>query len=113
MGHHHSGLFTNDDDLATQLLSAGREALDTCWRMPLDEEYDEGLKSNFADIPNVGSRAGGSITAAIFLKRFTVKYRWAHLDVAGTAWKSGHHKGSTGRPVGLLTHFVLSQQTKR
>ena len=113
LGHHHSGLFTNDDDLATQLLSAGREALDTCWRMPLDEEYDEGLKSNFADIPNVGSRAGGSITAAIFLKRFTVKYRWAHLDVAGTAWKSGHHKGSTGRPVGLLTHFVLSQQTKR
>ena len=113
LGHHHSGLFTNDDELATQLLSAGREALDTCWRMPLDEEYDEGLKSNFADIPNVGSRAGGSITAAMFLKRFTVKYRWAHLDVAGTAWKSGHHKGSTGRPVGLLTHFVLSQQTKR
>ncbi len=109
LGHHHSGLFTNDEVLATQLMEAGRAALDPCWRMPLDDEYEEGLKSNFADVANVGSRAGGSITAAMFLKRFTGKYRWAHLDVAGTAWKSGSLKGSTGRPVGLLTHFVMAQ----
>ena len=109
LGHHHSGLFSPDDALAEQLLAASRTALDPCWRMPLDEEYDDGLKSHFADMGNVGSRAGGSITAAMFLKRFTAKYRWAHLDIAGTAWKSGIAKGSTGRPVALLTHFVLSQ----
>jgi leucyl aminopeptidase len=109
LGHHNSGLFTPDDDLATELLAASRKALDPLWRMPLDEEYDEALKSNFADMANVGSRAGGAITAAMFLKRFTGKYRWAHVDIAGTAWKSGAAKGSTGRPVPLLTHFVLSQ----
>ena len=109
LGHHRSGLFTADDALAADLSAAGQAALDPCWRMPLDDEYDEGLKSNFADIPNIGSRAGGAITAAMFLKRFTAKYRWAHLDIAGTAWKSGAAKGSTGRPVPLLTHFVLSQ----
>ena len=76
--------------------------------MPLDEEYADALKSNFADMGNVGSRAGGAITAAMFLRRFTSKYRWAHLDIAGTAWKSGANKGATGRPVPLLTHFVLS-----
>ncbi len=108
LGHHHSGLFSADDTLADQLITAGRDALDPCWRMPLDEEYDEGLKSNFADIANVGPRAGGAITAAMFLRRFTAKYRWAHLDIAGTAWKSGAAKGSTGRPVPLLTHFVLA-----
>jgi leucyl aminopeptidase len=111
LGHHHSGLFTPDDELATQIQAAGREALDTCWRMPLDEEYDEALKTHYADMANVGPRAGGSITAAMFLKRFTGKFRWAHIDVAGTAWKSGAAKGSTGRPVPLLTHFVLSQGT--
>jgi leucyl aminopeptidase len=109
LGAHHSGLFTADDEIAAQLLDASRAALDPCWRMPLDEEYDEGLKSNFADIANIGGRAGGAITAAMFLKRFTAKYRWAHLDIAGTAWKSGAAKGSTGRPVPLLTHFVLAQ----
>jgi leucyl aminopeptidase len=109
LGHHNSGLFTADDELAAELQQAGREALDPCWRMPLDEEYDEALKTNFADMANVGPRAGGAITAAMFLKRFTAKYRWAHLDVAGTAWKSGAAKGSTGRPVPLLTHFVLAQ----
>jgi len=109
LGHHNSGLFTADDALAEQLLGASREALDPCWRMPLDEEYDDALKSNFADMGNVGPRAGGSITAAMFLRRFTGKYRWAHLDIAGTAWKSGANKGATGRPVPLLTHFVLSQ----
>ena len=109
LGHHHSGLFTADDGIAEAMLAASREALDPCWRMPLDEEYDEALKSNFADVANVGGRAGGSITAARFLARFTGKYRWAHLDIAGTAWKSGAAKGATGRPVPLLTHFVLSQ----
>jgi leucyl aminopeptidase len=109
LGHHHSGLFSADDALADDLLKAGRDALDSAWRMPLDAEYDEVLKSNFADIPNVGPRPGGAISAAMFLKRFTAKYRWAHLDIAGTAWKSGAAKGSTGRPVGLLTRFVLDQ----
>ncbi len=109
LGHHHSGLFSADDALAEQLLAASRVSLDPCWRMPLDEEYDDALKSHFADMGNVGPRAGGSITAAMFLKRFTAKYRWAHLDIAGTAWKSGAAKGGTGRPVPLLTHFVLSQ----
>jgi len=108
LGHHNSGLFTADDKLADQLLGASREALDPAWRMPLDEEYDEALKSNFADMANVGPRYGGAITAAMFLRRFTSKYRWAHIDVAGTAWKSGVNKGATGRPVPLLTHFVLS-----
>ena len=107
LGHHHSGLFCADDAVAAQLLAAGGAALDPCWRMPLDEEYGEALKSNFADMGNVGGRPGGAITAARFLSRFTSKYPWAHLDIAGTAWKSGTHKGATGRPVGLLTHFVL------
>jgi leucyl aminopeptidase len=109
LGHHNSGLFTADDALAAELLAAGQGALDPAWRMPLDEEYDEALKSNFADMGNVGPRAGGAITAAMFLRRFTAKYRWAHLDIAGTAWKSGAAKGATGRPVPLLTQFVLSQ----
>jgi leucyl aminopeptidase len=109
LGHHHSGLFTADDGVAEQMLAAGRDALDPCWRMPLDEEYDDALKSNFADMGNVGGRAGGAITAAMFLKRFTGKFRWAHLDIAGTAYRAGAAKGSTGRPVPLLTHFVLAQ----
>ena len=109
LGHHRSGLFSSDDALAAELLAAGEQAQDLAWRMPLDEEYDEGLKSSFADMANVGSRAGGAITAAMFLKRFTAKMCWAHLDVAGTAWKSGAAKGATGRPVALLTHFVLAR----
>ena len=109
LGHHRSGLFSTDDALAGQLDQAGQAALDPCWRMPLDEEYDEGLKSNFADMGNVGPRAGGAITAAMFLKRYTAKYPWAHLDIAGSAWKSGAAKGSTGRPVPLLTQFVLNR----
>ena len=109
LGHHHSGLFTADETVAAQMSAASLAGLDPCWRMPLDEEYDEGLKSNFADMANIGSRAGGAITAAMFLRRFTAKYPWAHLDVAGTAWKSGAAKGATGRPVPLLTHFVLAQ----
>ncbi len=109
LGHHRSGLFSNDDTLAAELLAAGADALDPAWRMPLDDEYDEALKSNFADMGNVGPRAGGAITAAMFLKRYTKKLRWAHLDIAGTAWKSGKDKGATGRPVALLAHFLLAR----
>ncbi len=98
--------------MAEQLLAAGDAALDTCWRLPLDDEYAEALKSNFADMGNVGGRAGGAITAACFLRKFTGRYPWAHLDIAGTAWKSGADKGATGRPVGLLTEFVLSRASR-
>jgi leucyl aminopeptidase len=106
LGHINSGLFSPDDDLADELAAAGREAADPAWRMPVEEEYAESLKSNFADVANIGGRPGGSITAACFLWRFTKAYRWAHLDVAGTAWKSGTAKGGTGRPVALLTTFL-------
>jgi len=109
LGHHRSGLFSPDDALAAELLAAGDQALDPAWRMPLDDEYDEALKTHFADMANVGPRAGGAITAAMFLKRYTAKLRWAHLDIAGTAWKSGSAKGATGRPVPLLTNFVLAR----
>jgi len=102
-------MYANDESLAQALTAAGEASLDLCWRMPLDDDYEEGLKSNFADVANVGSRAGGSITAAKFLQRFASKFVWGHLDIAGTAWKGGAAKGGTGRPVGLLTHFVLSQ----
>ena len=109
LGHHHSGLFTKSDALAAELAAAGRDASDPCWRMPLDDEYQDALKSNFADVANVGGRAGGSITAACFLARFAKAYEWAHLDIAGTAWKSGAAKGSSARPVPLLTRFVLGR----
>ena len=109
LGGVHSGLFSADDELAGALLKAGQQSLDTAWRMPIDDEYGDLLKSNFADLGNIGGRAGGAITAAVFLSKFTKAYRWAHLDIAGTAWKSGASKGGTGRPVPLLTHFVLSQ----
>ena len=114
LGHHRTGLFSTDDALAADLLAAGESALDPAWRLPIDEEYDEALKSNFADVANVGGRPGGAITAAMFLKRFAsaTASPWAHLDIAGTAWKSGPAKGATGRPVGLLTHFVLAQAGK-
>jgi leucyl aminopeptidase len=110
LGNVRSGLFSTNDDLAQALHQAGERSLDTCWRMPLDEEYAEGLKSNFADVANVGGRAGGAITAAKFLQRFTSKFPWAHLDIAGTAWKGGLAKGSTGRPVPLLLDFLLNYQ---
>ncbi|MES2091595.1 MAG: leucyl aminopeptidase [Pseudomonadota bacterium] len=109
LGHVHSGLFSADDELAQALLTAGQQAQDTAWRMPLDEEYGDSLKSNFADLGNVGGREGGAITAAVFLSKFTKTYRWAHLDIAGSAWKSGGAKGGTGRPVALLTQFVVDQ----
>jgi leucyl aminopeptidase len=101
-----TGLFANSDALAREIVEAGERAWDRAWHMPLWDDYQDALKSNFADIPNIGSRAGGSITAACFLSRFTKAYPWAHLDIAGTAWKSGADKGATGRPVALLAHFL-------
>ena len=115
LGHLRSGLFSNNDDLAHSLEKAGEVSLDTCWRMPLDDEYADALKSNFADVANVGDRAAGSVTAAKFLQRFANDFAWAHLDIAGTAWNSGAAKGSTGRPVGLLMEYLLnhSQHTPK
>jgi leucyl aminopeptidase len=108
LGGVRSGLFSADDELAAALVSAGESSLDLCWRLPLDEEYAEGLKTNFADVANVAGRAGGAITAAKFLQRFTGKFPWAHLDIAGTAWKSGAAKGASGRPVALLLAYLLN-----
>jgi leucyl aminopeptidase len=107
LGNIASGLFANDEALAAEVIAAADDARDPVWRLPLWEEYQEGLRSNFADFANIGGRAGGAITAACYLARFTRKLRWAHLDVAGTAWKSGREKGSTGRPVPLLVRFAL------
>jgi leucyl aminopeptidase len=107
LGQIRSGLFSSSDALAAKLMASGEASMDLCWRLPLDEEYAEGLKSNFADVANVGGRAGGAITAAKFLQRFAGKFEWAHLDIAGTAWKNGLAKGATGRPVGLLMDFLL------
>jgi leucyl aminopeptidase len=113
LGHHNSGLFTRHDaahdKLAAELLEAGQEAGDTAWRLPIGELYNEQLKSNFADLGNIGSPGGASCTAAAFLENFTRKYTWAHLDIAGTAWKSGGAKGSTGRPVPLLANFLIKR----
>jgi leucyl aminopeptidase len=113
LGHVASGLFTNDETLAREVLAAGDVAYDRAWRMPLWEDYQEQLKSNFADFANIGGRPAGSVTAACFLGRFAKKFRWAHLDIAGTAWKSGKEKGATGRPVPLLTQFLIHRTQKR
>jgi leucyl aminopeptidase len=109
LGAVHSGMFSDDSHLLADLTQAGHDSLDTVWRMPLDAAYQEQLKSNFADMANIGGRPAGSVTAACFLKRFTEKYPWAHLDIAGTAWKGGAAKGSTGRPVPLLVNYLLAQ----
>ena len=113
LGHHKSGLFTRDDDahnqLADEIMAAGKAASDTAWRLPIGEEYNDQLKSNFADLANIGTPGGASCTAAAFLENFTRKYTWAHLDIAGTAWKSGGAKGATGRPVPLLTNFLINR----
>lgn len=109
LGNHASGLFSHSDELASEILQAGLSAHDRAWRMPLWDDYQPQLDSNFADIANIGGRAGGAITAACFLSRFTKKYDWAHLDIAGTAWKSGKEKGGTGRPVPLLMHFLIGR----
>lgn len=113
LGHVASGLFANDDALAGELLAAGDAAWDRAWHMPLWDDYQEQLKSNFADFANIGGRPAGSVTAACFLARFTKKFKWAHLDIAGTAWKSGKDKGATGRPVPLLTQFLVNRAQKR
>lgn len=109
LGGVRSGLFSANDTLAGALQAAGDAALDPCWRLPLDEEYAEGLKTHFADVANIAGRMAGAVTAAKFLQRFTAKFEWAHLDIAGTAWKSGVAKGATGRPVALLVHYLLGQ----
>lgn len=109
LGHHISGLLSNHNPLANDLLSASEQAGDRAWRLPLGDEYQEQLESNFADMANIGGRPAGAITAGCFLSRFTKKYYWAHLDIAGTAWRSGKSKGATGRPVPLLTQFLLNR----
>ncbi len=109
LGHVASGLLSNQDDLAQELLAAGQYTQDRAWQLPLWDDYQAQLDSNFADMQNIGGRAGGTITAACFLARFTKDYRWAHLDIAGTAWKSGKDKGATGRPVPLLTEYLVKQ----
>ncbi|MGQ7246160.1 leucyl aminopeptidase [Halomonas sp. V046] len=110
LGHHATGLLSNDDDLALDLLDAGETAWDRAWHLPLWDEYQEQLDSNFADLANIGGRPAGTITAGCFLSRFATQYPWAHLDVAGTAWNSGSQKGATGRPVGLLTRYLLDRE---
>ena len=109
LGGVRSGLFSSDDALAKALFDAGESSQDLCWRMPLDEDYAEGLKTNFADVANIAGRAGGAVTAAKFLQRFASKFPWAHLDIAGTAWKGGSAKGATGRPVPLLVDYLMRQ----
>jgi leucyl aminopeptidase len=112
LGHHHAGVMGNDPALVRQLLEAGVRADDRCWQLPLTEEYAEQLKSNFADFANVGGRDGGAITAATFLGKFTQGLKWAHLDIAGTAYYSGAQKGSSGRPTPLLADFLIRRTTR-
>jgi leucyl aminopeptidase len=112
LGEHASGLLSNDDALAADLLSAGDRAQDRVWRLPLWDDYQSQLDSNFADMANVGGRSAGTITGACFLSRFTRDFRWAHLDIAGTAYLQGKQKGATGRPVALLLAY-LRQRLER
>ena len=113
LGHVASGLYANDEALAVELLEAGQHAWDRAWHMPLWDDYQEQIKSPFADMANIGGRPAGSVTAACFLSRFAKKFKWAHLDIAGTAWRSGKDKGSTGRPVPLLTTFLMRRAHSR
>jgi leucyl aminopeptidase len=116
LGNHNSGLFTRGDDkhdaLANEIIAAGKQSSDTAWRLPIEEAYNEQLKSNFADLANIGTPGGASVTAACFLENFTRNYLWAHIDIAGTAWKSGGAKGATGRPVPLLSTFLINRAGK-
>ena len=112
LGHVAHGLFANEDKLAKELLAAGEQSHDRAWQLPLWDDYQPLLDSNFADMQNIGGRAGGTITAACFLARFTKEYRWAHLDIAGTAWLSGKQKGATGRPVPMLTQYLINRASK-
>ena len=109
LGKHHSGVMSHSDDLADSIVASGVSAEDRGWRLPLTEDYAQQLKSNFADFANVGGRDGGAITAGCFLSKFTDGLNWAHIDIAGVAWRSGAKKGATGRPVPMLTQFLLSQ----
>jgi leucyl aminopeptidase len=111
LGNIACGVFSNSDALARALLAAGDEAYDRGWQLPLWDDYQEGLNSNFADFANVAGRAGGSITAALFLSKFAKKYDWAHLDIAGIAYREGKEKGATGRPVPLLTTWLLAHES--
>ena len=109
LGHHRTAVMSNCDELSKLIINAGENSLDRAWAMPMGDEYEAQLKSNFADFANIGGGGGGSITAACFLGKFTKNMKWAHLDIAGTAWVSGEKKGSTGRPVPLLTEFIINQ----
>ncbi len=109
LGHHFSGLMSNNESLAGELESAGTRADDRAWRMPIADEFVDQLKTNFADLANIGGREGGACTAASFLWKFAKDLNWAHLDVAGTAWLGGAQKGSTGRPVPLLVDFLINR----
>jgi leucyl aminopeptidase len=109
LGAHRSAVMSNNDALRKELVAAGERSEDLAWPMPLDEEYAEQLKSNFADMANIGGRYGGAVTAACFLEKFTDGLTWAHMDVAGTAWNSGAKKGATGRPVPLLAEMLLAR----
>jgi leucyl aminopeptidase len=112
LGNQASGLLGNDQDLIDKLLSAGNKSNDRAWQLPLWEEYQDQLKSNFADMANIGGREAGTITASCFLSRFTKKLKWAHLDIAGVAWESGNNKGATGRPVPLLVNYLIGEAGK-
>ncbi len=112
LGAHHTGVFSNNDALARELVECGIRADDRAWHMPLADEYGDQLKSNFADMANVAGRDGGSCTAAAFLGKFTHGLTWAHLDIAGTAYLGGANKGSTGRPMGLLTDFLVNRAAR-
>lgn len=109
LGHHYTGVMGNDEKLVSQLVHASNKADDKAWALPMDNDFQDQIKSTCADIVNAGGRDGGTITAACFLSRFTQKYHWAHLDIAGTAWKSGANKGATGRPVAMLIQYLLDQ----
>ncbi len=109
LGRVPSAILSNNDDLTAELIQAGDQACDSLWRLPIWDEYQDQLKSNFADMANIGGRDGGTITAACFLSRFTEDYQWAHLDIAGTAWRTGHKKGATGRPVPLLCQYLINK----
>jgi leucyl aminopeptidase len=109
LGHEASGLFANDDGLAEALTAAGLASGDEAWRLPINKRYDRQLNSKYADMQNIGTGTAGSITAACFLARFAENFDWAHLDIAGTAWHSGANKGATGRPVPMLTRFIMQR----
>jgi leucyl aminopeptidase len=112
LGNVYTGLFSNNDELAAALLASGDRSLDVAWRMPVHDDYGESLRSNFADFANAGSRDGGASVAASFLARFVDQLPWAHLDIAGVAWKANSQKGATGRPVSLLVDYLLTTEAQ-